>query len=107
MADIPPNVANSAAQAGYVQSEASRTRNAARAGQAQAARDNVKAVDEAGDTISTDEEDTQVYTDSEGTGGKGREHEEEHPESSIDEDQAIEDGIRRDEDGKPHLDIQA
>ncbi len=107
MADIPPNVASSAAQAGYVQSEASRTRDAARAGQAQAARDNVKAVDEAGNTISTDEEDTQVYTDSEGTGGKGREHEEEQPESSIGEGQTIEDGIRTDEEGRPRLDIQA
>ena len=109
MSDIPPNIVGSSAQAGYVQSEAARARDAQRAGQTHAARNNARAIDQAGDTIETGDEDTQVYGDAQDTGGQGRATEEESPEpASADElDANAAGGITTGDDGEIHVDIEA
>ena len=108
MADIPPNISSSAAQAGYVQSEAARARDAARAGQRAAQQNQTKAIEEADAAITADDDDVQIYADSEGTGSQGRElpadADTEDAESEAPTDAS---GITRDDDGNPHLDIQA
>jgi len=107
LADVP-NIANSAAQAGYVQAEAARARDAAQAGAAQSARRTAQSIDEADTTISTDDNDTQVYADSDGSGGTGRESGEEPGQAPTSDQQPDHgDGIAHDENGDLHLDIQA
>ena len=100
-----PNIASSAAQAGYVQAEAARTRDASQAGASQAARRTAQSIDEAGNIISTDDNDTQVYTDSEGTGGKGRESGEEP--AGGEHHSEKDSGVVAGHDGETHIDIQA
>lgn len=104
MSGIPSDIAGSALQAGFVQREASRTAEAARAGQVHATERQLRAVDEAAGNVETTDDDTQVYADSEGTGGQGRMFSEEEEEN--------EGGERLDQspdapDGPTHLDIQA
>lgn len=108
MSDVPPNIVGSSLQAGFQQAEAARARDAQRAGQTYAARTNAKAIDDAGNTIETNDEDTQVYEDSQGTGGQGRETEEESQEShSAEEKTSVKNGITTDDDGELHVDLQA
>lgn len=106
MSDIvPPHVAGSAAQSGFVQSEVARTRNAARSGEANAARRNARAIDDAGNLIETSDNDTAVFTDAEGAGGQGREHEQPGQEHHEDHPNEADAGLTRDKDGRLHLDV--
>ena len=82
MSDIPPNIVGSSAQAGYQQAEVSKARDAQRAGQSDAAKRGVKAIDDAGSTIETDDDDVAVFADAEGQGGEGRSAEEESNEDN-------------------------
>ena len=77
--------------------------------QANAANNTAKAVDEAGSTVETTDNDTEIYADAEGTGSKGRAHEDELLEESLDEEQQADsdEGITNTEDGQRHLDIEA
>jgi len=100
---IPPDIAGSAAQAGFASSEASRVKDADRAGQATTADRQVKAATDAADSVETSDSETAVYADAEGAGGQGRPFleapEEEQPEAGdADEGQS---------DSPGHLDIQA
>ncbi len=105
----PPNIAGSAAQAGFQQAEVAKTRDANNAGQGSAARRNIKAIDDAGATIETSDEDTAVFSDAEGAGGQGRSHEEESTEGHESNDQpgGANSGISTDSHGKKRLDIRA
>ncbi len=76
MSEIPSDIASSSAQAGYQAREVSGGRGARSAAQAGAAREQVKAVDEAGTTVDTEDGDTQVYAGAEGGGSQGRAFEE-------------------------------
>jgi len=105
MAEIPSDIASSAAQAGFQAREVHREREAGRTGQAQIADRQVKAVSDAGEVVDTDDADTRVFADSEGSGSQGRAFEEAGGESSR-EDQETE-GIIRDADGQLHLDLEA
>ncbi len=110
MSDIPPpNVAGSAAQAGFQQAEVAKARDAHRAGQGSAARRTVKAIDDAGTTIETTDDDTAVFSDAEGGGGQGRATGEESSEGHESGERSAEadGGISTDSSGKKHLDIQA
>jgi hypothetical protein len=107
MSDIPPPIAISGAQAGFAQAEASRAKDAERSGQSAAQRNGVKSIDEAGSVIETSDEDTAVFTDSEGGGGQGRADEESLPEEDAETEGVAENGLTRDDDGEIHLDIQA
>lgn len=108
MADIPSDIASSAAQAGFQAREVSKEREARSAGRANATERVVKAVDEAGTTVDTDDADMAVFTDAEGTGGQGRPFEEEESgQEETNESSADDGGIHRDEDGHLHLDLEA
>ena len=104
MTGIPSDIAGSALQAGFQARNVAKVRDAARTGQAQAANNTTKAVDEAGSTIETSDNDTQVFTDAEGTGSKGRSFEEELLEESAENEQ---EGLSKSDDGQMHLDLEA
>ncbi len=107
MSDIPP-IAASGAQAGYQQAEVTRARDARRADQVRARAKNANAIDEAGNTIETDDNDSRVFTDAEGAGGQGRSDEDGEHSPEADEAQEGDDSaIVSDEDGDVHLDLQA
>jgi hypothetical protein len=108
MSEIPSDIAGSALQAGFQARNVGKARDAERAGQAHAADSRAKAVDEAGSTVETSDNDTAVFADAEGTGSKGRAWEEELlEETEEDEEQQRAKGISTDADGQMHLDIEA
>ena len=89
MSGIPSDIAGSALQAGFVQREASRTAEAARAGQVHATERQLRAVDEAAGNVETTDDDTQVEEEEENEGGERLDQSPDAP------------------DGPTHLDIQA
>ena len=107
MAEIPPDIASSAAGAPIQAREVTKEREARQAGQVHAADRQVRTIDEAGTTVDTDDADTQVYADAEGTGSLGRELEEEASEAADSQAKGSHNGLTRDRDGRPHLDLQA
>lgn len=106
MSEIPSHIAASGAQAGMTAQQVARGRDAARADATRAGADPNRAVDKADEVIATDDKDTEVYSDAEGTGSQGRE-----PDVQSEEQQAADgpppQGISRDDDGQLHLDIEA
>ncbi|MCP4247158.1 MAG: hypothetical protein GY778_08920 [bacterium] len=109
MSQIPSDIAGSALQAGFQSRQVGKQRDGERAGQAQAANNTARAVDEAGSTVETTDNDSQVYADAEGAGSQGRSYDEE----LLGED-ALENGatdeagdVITDVDGQLHLDLEA
>jgi len=108
MSGIPSDIAGSALQAGYQARNAAKAREAERAGQANNAREATKGAEEAASVVETDDNDTQIYADAEGTGSKGRVFEEELVEEETpDQEQQGADGVTTDDDGTMHLDVEA
>lgn len=107
MSEIPPDIASSAAGAPIQAREVMKEREARRAGQAHAADRHVRTVDEADSTVDTDDADTQVFADAEGTGSMGRELEGEAGDTVQPSADNSENGIVHDDEGRPHLDLQA
>jgi hypothetical protein len=105
MAEIPPDIPSSAAQAGFQAREAAKERDARRVGQAEAAKRQVRTVDETGETVDTADADVAVFTDTEGMGSQGRafQEEEEQAKDETDPDGGLSEG----EDGQMHLDLEA
>jgi hypothetical protein len=108
MADVPSasGVGASAAQAGYQAREAAKAKDAAGAERANAKDRQVKALDDASSTVETEDGDTQVYTDSEGSGSQGRSFEEQGAGEQGAADEGESNGVTRDDDGQLHLDIE-
>lgn len=104
MSQIPSDLPSSAAQAGYHARDVSKVRDAERARQSTNTREAVKGVEEGSSTIETDDNDAAVYADAEGTGSKGRAHEEDLLEGAEDESQPSAECEGED---PPRLDIQA
>lgn len=108
MSSIPPDIASSALQAGYQQREASRISEADRASRGQASQRSEKAIDAAELTVHADDVELSVYTDAEGGGSQGRAFEEEQPPPEEEAAESTsESTITTDDEGRPHLDIQA
>ena len=107
MAEIPSDIASSAAQAGYRAREVGQARGARSAAQANAVDRRVKAVDEADTTVDTDDADARVFADAEGSGSMGRPFEEEGAAESEETPEQSSEGITRDDDGQVHLDLEA
>ena len=107
MADIPSDIASSAAQAGYQARDAGQARAARQAAQANAADRQVKAIDETDTTVDTDDADARVFADAEGSGGMGRPFEEEAAAEPEETAEGSDEGISKDEDGQVHLDLEA
>lgn len=82
MSAIPPDIAGSAAQAGYAARDASHGREVDRTAQANAAARQARAVSDAADSVETTDGDTAVFTDAEGAGSQGRAFEETMSEDS-------------------------
>ncbi|MFQ5414076.1 MAG: hypothetical protein ACE5E6_06415 [Phycisphaerae bacterium] len=106
MAEIPPDIAGSAAQAGFQARDVSKLRDARRAAPAQAAREQAQAADEAAATVDTNDTDNQVFADAEGAGSQGRTHDDQTHDQDADTP-AADAGITRDEDGRLHIDLEA
>ena len=108
MAEIPSDIASSAAQAGFQARQVAKERDAHRAGSVDAAERQVKAVDEADSTVDTEDGDTAVFTNAEGQGSEGRSFEDLADENLAEQDEARPpNGVSTDDDGQTHLDIQA
>jgi len=107
MAEIPSDIASSAAQASFQSREVGKEREAHRAGQAHAAGRQVRAADEAGATVDTADADARVFTDAEGSGSQGRSFEEEAPDEQNQPASPADAGIRADADGRLHVDLEA
>ena len=98
MSEIPSDIAGSALQAGFQQADVAKARELDAYCQPQ--------VDESSGTVETSDEATQVFTDAEGTGGQGREFEEETEESTESAAEPGAEGRAPDEPGG-QLDIKA
>ncbi len=107
MAEIPSDIASSAAQSGVQSREVAKGRAAARANTSSAANRQTKAVEEAGSTVDTEDEDNRIFADAEGGGSQGRTFEEGAAAEQEQGDAVSDDGITQDEDGQLHLDLEA
>lgn len=106
MAEIPSDIASSAAQAGFKAHDVGKADDAERAGQANATRRQVRIVDEVEVTVETTDDNTKVFADAEGSGSQGR-SEEEQASTGEAEEAAGPPGITTDEDGTLHVDLEA
>ena len=106
MAEIPSDIPASAAQAGYQAREVGRASAARSAAMANASDKRARAVDEAGNTVDTEDNDSQVFSDAEGSGGQGRPFEEENPTDASDAAES-KTGVTKDDDGRQHIDLEA
>lgn len=107
MAEIPSNLASSAAQSGVQSQEVARARDASRANTSAAVDRQVRSVEEAGTTVDTEDADNQVFTDAEGSGGQGRSFEEGTSAEGGQGEEASDSGITKDDEGQLHLDLEA
>jgi len=107
MAEIPPNIPASAAQAGFQARETAKDRDARRAGQADAVTKQVRTVDESGNTVETTDADVAIFADTEGGGSQGRAFEEEENTESESTGAEANGGITKDQEGQLHLDLEA
>lgn len=108
MADVPPDIAVSSAQAGFAAREFDKVRKAHSTGQVQASNRQVKSLDEASATVDTTDGDTAVFSDSEGTGSQGRSEDQESDDQQEDQDgDASHVPNSKPGDDRPRLDIEA
>ncbi len=107
MAEIPSDIASSAAQAGYQARAVEGERASRRSSLRNATERQIKAVDEADTTVETDDADSRVYTNAEGSGSQGRPFDESATETEESETDTPKEGLTKDDDGHMHLDLQA
>jgi len=107
VAEIPSDIATSAAQAPFQARETVKEREVRRAGQAHAANRQVRTVDEAGTTVETTDADAQIFTDAEGQGSQGRQLDDESNPPPKEPTGDHRKGITADKDGQLHLDLEA
>ena len=102
MSTLPTDLVGSVLQSHLVQQQVSAVRDSERAASAVDLRKQASIIDEKGSTVETTDNDTQVYTDAEGTGSQGRPFSEsENPQPNPDQQQPPEG------DEGTHIDIQA
>ena len=104
MAEMPSDIVSSTAPASYHAKEVAKEREARRAANAHTADRGARSVDDRGSTIDTEDGDTAIFTDAEGTGSQGRPFEE--PEEGTKEEAQPPAGVTRDNDGQVHLDLE-
>ncbi len=105
MSAIPPNPIASVLQSGITQAEQARESDAAKNAQRDQARRITGGPDAILEVEGTDTDDTQVHTDSGGTGGQGRH--DAPPREQAAAEEAAEEDITIDENGVPHVDLRA
>jgi hypothetical protein len=106
MSEIPPDISISAAQSTFQAREASKEREAQKAGDSHAAHTQARATSEVSDVVETADDDVAVFADAEGTGSQGRG---EDADETSDEpaDTPRPSGVTRDETGRWHVDLEA
>ena len=105
MAEIPSDIAASAAQAGHHARDVAEARDARGGGLQQGAGPRGNKVGEAGEVVETDDRDAEIYADAEGTGSQGRSSEEAEEQQEAEGETT--EGVTTDENGRPHLDLEA
>lgn len=108
MSSIPPNFVGSVLQSGIAQQAQSRDRESEENLHTDASRKLTGAAgaEDVVEIEATDTDDTQVHSDTGGTGGQGR-YDAPPEEDGSQPDQNEEAGVRYDEHGRPHLDLSA
>ncbi len=107
MSTIPPNLVGPIVQAGAAQKQAARALEGEREQQSNAVAAGNKMSEKAAETVGEADNDSRVHADAEGSGGQGRHAGEEHAESKHDDNADSDSGIRRDDDGQLHVDLEA
>lgn len=107
MSEIPSQIASSVAPTSYQAREVTKEREARSAVQAEGDKNQVKAIDEASETVDTEESDVAVFSDAEGAGSEGRSDEEEAGKQDGDGEGAEEGDASDDDENRPRLDIRA
>ncbi len=108
MAEIPSGLGASAAQAGFAARDVASSRDADAANRTDARDRRTKAIDQAGSAVDTEDGDTQVFSESEGSGGQGRALEgDQTSDEPDDQDSGDAPGVTRDDQGHLHLDLEA
>jgi len=106
VAEIPSDIATSAAQAGFKAQDVGKASDAERAGQANATRRQIRIVDEVEVTVETTDDNTKVFADAEGSGSQGRSEEEETAPEEEPGSLEPRGGITTDENGTQHIDLE-
>ncbi len=106
MSQIPSDIAASAAQTGVQARQVTNDREVRRAGQAHAASQRVKTVNDADTTVETTNADVEVFTNAEGQGSQGRQLDQLLPPQEEPAPPAPP-GITTGEDGRLHVDLEA
>lgn len=107
MTQIPSDIPASAAQAGFQSNQVAKEREARRAGAAHATDRQIKAVDEAGAVVDTEDADVAIFADTEGEGSQGRETPEESEPEASEDSASSQSGITKDDEGQFHVDLEA
>jgi len=103
MSSLPPNLVGPILQSHLAQRQVSHVRDNERVQQSTFNRQQTNAIDEQDSTVETDDGDTQVHADAEGTGSQGRAFSEgEQPETP-----AVETDAADDQQEGLHIDLQA
>ncbi len=105
MSTIPPNLVGPIIQSAAAQKQAARALEGEREQQSNAVVAGNKISEKAAGTVGETDNDSRVHTDAEGSGGQGGSDGEEHAESKNGADSGS--GIRRDDDGQLHVDLEA
>ncbi len=105
MSTIPPNLVGPIIQSAAAQKQAARALEGEREQQSNAVATGNKISEKAAEMVGEADNDSRVHTDAEGSGGQRGSTGDEHTESKHDAD--AHSGIRRDDDGQLHVDLEA
>lgn len=105
MAEIPSDIASSAAQAASKARDVAKVRDSHNTGRAQAGKRHIEAIDDAGSMVDTEDADARVFAEAEGSGSQGRAPDEAEVEETA--EKPPNEGVTRDDDGQLHLDLEA
>ena len=107
MSTIPPNLVGPIIQSAAAQKQAARALEGEREQQSNAVVTGNKMSEKAAEAVGETDNDSRVHTDAEGSGGQGRSAGDEHAESRQDDNANSDSGIRRDDEGQLHVDLEA
>ena len=107
MSTLPPNLVGPILQAGTTQRQAARALENEREQQSNAAAAGSKARDRATEAIGEADNEARVHSESEGGGSQGREFTENNADQTAEDAKGDDQGIRRDDEGQLHVDLEA
>jgi len=108
VADVAPNIVGPILQAHQQQQQVSGLRDTEENRKAHASREQARIADQAEHSVETADNDTRVHPDAGGSGSQGRAFQgESGPGEHAEPLEENASGVTTDEDGRPHVDIQA